>query len=348
MPLLTILIVKIGEPAIMGRLMATVSVPMILGPLFGPIIGGIIMKYLTWQWIFWVNVPVVLISIALALWKIPQFPASNPSAKMDFVGIGLLITFSSTIIYALVEGAQQTNFLNRTSDISYLVGLVSLIAYIVWAHFRGSRAVLPLDLFKISSFNAAGIGLFMSGTVLNGAMLLLPLYFQNILHMTVLTAALSLLPQGIGMLISRGVVGRLTDDIGAKYVVMVSVVITFLGTIPFYWFTRDTSYWLMALALFVRGIGAGRIMMPLMTDSYTDMSPVQIAPATMTSKMSTLTNQLHAGHYHVAPTALAGFVQTKVAQLQLNAYQTGFLVVSLAALLIIVPTLFLTNKMNQH
>ncbi|KLD58834.1 hypothetical protein WP50_23220 [Lactiplantibacillus plantarum] len=78
----------------MGQMMATVGLPMILGPLIGPVIGGIIIKFASWHWIFWINVPVVLISIALILWKMPNYPAQNRTAKMDFIGILLLIVSS--------------------------------------------------------------------------------------------------------------------------------------------------------------------------------------------------------------------------------------------------------------
>ncbi|WP_143805797.1 MFS transporter, partial [Oenococcus oeni] len=83
MPLLTTLLVQTAGQKVMGQMMATVGLPIIIGPLVGPIIGGIIIKYLSWQWIFWVNVPVAVISILLILWKMPSYPAQNKSAKMD-------------------------------------------------------------------------------------------------------------------------------------------------------------------------------------------------------------------------------------------------------------------------
>ncbi|WP_192935919.1 MFS transporter, partial [Oenococcus oeni] len=150
-------------------------------------------------------------------------------------------------------------------------GLALALLYVFWAMRIKDKAVLPLNLFKYRSFNGSVLGLLIAGTVLNGAMLALPLFFQEVRGMSVMMAGLALIPQGAGMLVSRTLTGKLTDKFGAKYVVLTSLIITFIGTIPFYWFNHETSYWIIALVLFVRGIGAGGILMPLMADSYTGM-----------------------------------------------------------------------------
>lgn len=369
MPLLTTLIVQTAGAAVMGQMMATVGLPMILGPLFGPIIGGVIIKFVSWRWIFWINVPVVLISILLIVTKMPHYPAQNRAAKLDLPGIILLITASSSIIYGMVQAAHRANFTNHTTLLYMVLGLVALLAYLWWGARRQGRAVLPLALFRFRSFNGAGIGLFMAGTVLNGAMLLLPLYFQNVRGMSVIAAALALLPQGIGMLVSRGITGRLTDQLGAKYVVLVSALIAGAGTLPFYWFDQHTAFWLIAGVLFIRGIGAGGIMMPLMADAYTGMQADQIPAATIgsriiqnigsafgsalvttvvmaysTSHVATFQAQLKAGHFQVAPAHSVAFTTAHLTAIRTAAFQNGFLLVTLAALALLLPTLLLTNK----
>ncbi|KRM06383.1 membrane-bound transporter [Liquorilactobacillus ghanensis DSM 18630] len=371
MPLLTTLLVQTAGAAVMGQMMATVGLPMILGPLIGPVIGGIIIKFASWHWIFWINVPVVLISLALIMWKMPHYPAQNRAAKMDFAGILLLIVASSAIIYSLVNVAHTNRFNNATSIKMLLLGAVALISYIAWAAWRQERAVVPLRLFKFPSFDGAGLGLFIAGTVLNGAMLLFPLYFQNVRGMSVISAALALLPQGLGMLFSRTLTGKLTDQIGAKYVVLGSVVITFIGTLPFYWLGQHTAYWLIVLILFIRGIGAGGILMPLMADAYTGMRPEQTPAATVgtriiqnigsafgsalittivtaysTHQVNVFKQHLKAGVYHVNPAHLQSFTVSHLQAIRLAAFQQGFLVIAVAALVIILPTLLLTNKLK--
>ena len=368
-PLLTTLLVQTAGAEVMGQMMATVGLPIILGPLVGPILGGIIIRYLSWQWIFWVNVPVAIIAIGLIIMKLPKFPAQNKSAKIDLVGILLLGGATSTIIYGVVEASKTASFNNQTTLLYIAAGIIMLILYVGWAVYKRADAVVPLELFKYRSFNGSMLGLMISGTLLNGAMLLLPLFFQNIAGMSVMMAGFALIPQGVGMLVSRSITGRLTDQIGAKYVVFVSALITFAGTIPFYWIDKSTSYWIVAIVLFIRGIGAGGILSPLMTDSYTGMNRVQIPAASIgsriiqnigsafgsalittavmsysNSQVNNFKDNLRNGHYHVQPEQMKAFRLQHMQIIQLHSFQFGFLVISIAALVILIPTILLTNK----
>ncbi|WP_175279884.1 MFS transporter [Secundilactobacillus collinoides] len=112
-PLLINLIVQLSGPEVLGQLMATVGLPIILGPLLGPVVGGVIIKFLSWHWIFWINVPITIMSVILIACKMPQFPPKDKQSKMDFVGIGLLVLLSSTVIYGVVEAGTKDTFLNR-------------------------------------------------------------------------------------------------------------------------------------------------------------------------------------------------------------------------------------------
>lgn len=370
-PLLINLIVQLAGTEVIGQLMATVGLPIILGPLLGPVIGGIIIKLLSWHWIFWVNVPITIISVILIDLKMPSFPPKKKNTQIDLVGIGLLVLISSSIIYGIVQASNKGTFSNRITTISCTFGIAAITIYVIWAIVQKNKVVLPLNLFKFHQFTGASIGIFISGLFLNGAMLLLPLYFQNVRHMSVIEAALALIPQGVSMLISRPFVGRLTDKIGAKYVALVSILITFLGTIPFFWFTQRTSYWIIAAVLFIRGFGAGGITMPLMADSYTGMNEVQIPAATIGSRIiqnvggafgsalittivtayakrrvKTFENGLKYKQYQGNAIQMKQLIQQHLAHISLESYQFGFLIISISAIIIILPTLLLSNKMS--
>ncbi|MFT8477420.1 MAG: MDR family MFS transporter [Liquorilactobacillus sp.] len=372
MPILTTLLVQTAGQKVMGQMMATVGLPMILGPLFGPILGGVIIKYLSWHWIFWINIPVGIISIILIIWKMPHYPAQNKAAKMDLVGIVLLAASTTAIIYGIVKASSTANFLNQKTLVFVSLGLILLILYIIWALIIKERVVLPLKLFTHNSFNGSAIGLFIAGTVLNGAMLLLPLFFQDIRNMSVMMAGLALIPQGLGMLISRPLTGKLTDSIGAKYVVMGSLLITFVGTLPFYWIDDTTSYWIIAVILFIRGIGAGGIFMPLMADAYTGMENSQIPAASIGSRIiqnigsafgsalittlvtayasSNITSFKHSlatNKFHGSPEYMKMFLQHHLELIKVHSFQYGFMVISIAALLIALPAMLLTNRMGK-
>ena len=125
-------------------------------------------------------------------------------------------------------------------------------------------ALVDLRLLRHWSLASASLLLFLSGITLYGAMLLMPLYFQEVRGTTVLQAGLLLIPQGLGTLASRSLSGRLSDTLGARWLAVVGFLIVLLGTLPFAFADAGTSPWVLMAALFVRGVGLGAVTVPLM------------------------------------------------------------------------------------
>ncbi|MFB9278080.1 MDR family MFS transporter [Cohnella cellulosilytica] len=343
-PLLTTLLVQTAGQNNMGKLMAIVGLPIILGPILGPVIGGLIAEYVSWRWIFFVNVPVGLIAMYFIRMKLPRFPASDRRAALDWIGILLLGGLSASSIYGISQAASGSGFGNAATIGFLASGVVLTVVYVLYALARPAKAIVPLRLLRFRSFTASVFALFLAGTGMNGAMLLLPLFFQNIRHDTVILAALSLVPQGLGMLLARPLIGTLTDRIGAKIVVLCALAITLVGTIPFVWFSAGVPYWVIGVVLFVRGIGIGGITIPVMTDAYTGLSRQQIPQASVATRI--IQNIGGAFGSAVLATVVANQMNQAVPDLAhpASAYQTGFLVASAVTAVMVVPALFLTNK----
>jgi MFS family permease len=98
-----------------------------------------------------------------------------------------------------------------------------------------------------------------------------PLYFQQVRGQSALAAGLLLAPQGVGVLLSRGVAGKLTDKIGARWIAFTGLVVVMLATIPFALAGADTAEWLLIVALVARGIGLGAVTIPVMATAYTGL-----------------------------------------------------------------------------
>lgn len=342
-PLLTTLLVDLAGSAAMGRLMAVVGLPIMLGPILGPVIGGIVLEYASWRWIFYINVPIVILATILIAWKLPTFEAKNRQARFDVVGVTLLAAISSTIIYGIVQASTKGDFTNASTVAYVLVGIALMVVYGVYAHFKGEHAILPIRLFTRKNFTAAMVGMVVGGVATNGAMLLLPLFFQNLRGDSVIVAGLSLIPQGVGMLVARPIVGKLIDRIGARYVTIVSLAITLVGTIPFAYFDGKTAYWLVAVILFVRGIGAGGILSPLMTDAFVGGDKRDSGAISVASR--TFQNIGGAFGSAVIATIVAGYMTTHTSIAA--GYQTGFAWTAGLSLLIIIPAVFLTNHLSK-
>ncbi|AZN38817.1 MDR family MFS transporter [Paenibacillus albus] len=346
-PLLTTLLIQVAGQERLGRLMSIVGMPIVLGPILGPVIGGVLVDYLSWHWIFFVNVPIVIITLYFIYKKLPSFPPANQHAKLDWFGILTLGGMSVSFIYGISAAAQMAGF-NNTETITYIiVGALLTIIYVIYALRNEKSVIVPLNLFKHKSFTAAFCGLFLAGIGTNGPMLLLPLFFQNVRHDSIIVAALSLIPQGVGMLLVRPLIGKLIDRIGASIVVIISIAISLIGTIPFIWVDQSTNYWILALILLVRGIGVGGVAIPLMSDAYTGLAKVQIPQASVGTRII----QNIGGAFGSAVLATLVVSQMNHATPDVShltsAYQFGFLTASILMVLMIVPALFLTNKLTS-
>ncbi|MCP2338611.1 MDR family MFS transporter [Actinomadura rupiterrae] len=252
-------------PRRMGRVMSIVGVPMLLGPVFGPVIGGYLVERADWRWIFFVNLPVGALALLLAWWKIPGGRPREDGAALDLRGMLLLSPGFVLLIYGLSRASGGGGF-GQASTIAWLAtGGVLVAAFIAHAALRGDRALIDVRLYRDRTYATASAVAFLVGTVLLGSMLLIPLYYQVGRGEGALAAGLLMAPQGLGAAVSMPFAGMLTDRLGAGRVVPVGVVVLTLGTVPFTQVHADTSFWLLGAAMFVRGLGIGATMMPSMS-----------------------------------------------------------------------------------
>ncbi len=344
MTLVTTLTVEVAGRERMGRLMSTVGLPMVLGPILGPVIGAVIVQFLSWRYIFFVNVPIGILAITLMVLKLPNFTPANIKAKFDFIGIILLGAASAALIYGITKAAKSASFNNGTTIAFIAVGFAILAIYMIYAAIKKEQANLPLHLFKLKNFSAVMVGLFLAGIATNGPMLLLPLFFQNIKGFSVLNAGLILIPQGIGMLVARPLIGKLTDKLGARNVVLASLALAIIGTTPFVFFNEASSLIVVSVVLFIRGIGIGGVTIPMMTDAYTGMVKQEIAQASVGTRL--VQNIGGAFGSAVLATVVSLSIQGKTPTIPLmtTAYHDGFMLALVLSLVLLLPSLFLTNK----
>jgi predicted MFS family arabinose efflux permease len=125
----------------------------------------------------------------------------------------------------------------------------------------------------------------LSGFVLNGGMFLLPSYYQQVREESIIFAGLSLIPQGVGMLLSRSWAGKLFDRIGARVVVIASLAVTMVDTVPFVFANANTNQILLIVALLIRGAGLGGLLIPIMSSAYIGLAKNQVPDASITTKI---------------------------------------------------------------
>jgi len=319
-PLITTLIVQVAGSQGLGKLMAIVGMPAVLIPILGPTIGGYLIEVGNWHWIFLINIPIVLISLALLTWKMPSFPAPKAGKHLDLPSLILLAGLFTAAIIGITRFSTGATFTSAKVLTPLLLALALLIGYVLYAWLRPQKALVSLQLFKAPTFAASTLILMLSGIAVNGAMFLLPLYLQNSRGLSVVWSGTYLIAQGVGLLVSRSQIGKLTDSIGARWVVLGAIVVAIAGTLPFVFFTAKTSTWLVLAVLFVRGIGQGGLTIPVMADCYTGLPKQLIAEATTATRML----QNIGGAMGTA--VLATIIQHELPSVGLNAaYQTAFM-----------------------
>lgn len=343
-PLMSTLLVKTAGQENLGKVMAIVSTPMIFGPILGPVLGGFIVQGASWHWIFFINVFIVAIAVPLMLRSIPDFAPFNKDSGLDVIGIIVLSLISAALIYGITKAADHAAFTNRESMLWVGIGLIFAIVYFVYNRIRNNRTVLPLNLFAHKSFSVASIGLFLANIAILGPMLILPLFFQTFRHFTAIEAALALIPQGVGMLVTRPLIGKMIDKIGAKSVVLVSLVLSLLGSVPLIFVTGHTRMIWISLILFIRGTGVGGVMLPLTSDAYTGLNDTQLPEAGV--GINIIENLGSSFGSAVIATVVATVAQGLHPSLagSLQGYHAGFLVSAVVLALVFVPGLFLTHK----
>ncbi|MEJ3750470.1 MDR family MFS transporter [Actinomycetes bacterium KLBMP 9797] len=285
-PIMQTLLVQAANGRPLGKLMATVGMPALLGPILGPVVGGLIVGHASWRWIFYVNLPLCLVAIALAWWGLPRDDAARTAYRLDIAGLALLSPALAAGILGLSQVAVHGGF-GYAEVVAPLAASAALLVAFT-AHTLRTRAVPVVDLrlFRVPSFRAATALLFLSGLSLYGAMLLLPLYYQRSRGASVVAAGLLLAPQGLGSLLTRSWFGRLTDRIGARPVVLGGVAVTVLGTLPFVFAGPRTAAWPLALALLVRGAGLGGAMLAVMAAAFDGLDRAQVPHASSATRIA--------------------------------------------------------------
>jgi len=278
MPTGMIILARAAGPQQMGRMFSVIGVPMVLAPVFGPVLGGLLVEHVGWRWIFFVNLPVGIAAVALALRFLPSGHAEE-AGPFDWLGLALLSIGLPTITYGLAEAGSGAGFGSPRAFVPMLAGVL-LTALFVGHSLRSSHPLLNVRLYANRAFAAASATTFCLGATLFGAMILLPLYFQIVRHDSVVQTGLLLVPQSLGAAAAMPFSGRLTDRFGGGPIALAGVILTALTTLPFVFVDEATSYWLIEASLLLRGLGIGFAMMPAMSAAYAVLKPEQIADAT--------------------------------------------------------------------
>jgi len=275
MPLGMTIMTRAAGPARMGRLMAILGVPMLLGPIFGPILGGYLIDNYSWHWIFLINVPIGIIAITYA-WFVLASDRPTPSESFDWVGAALMSPGLAMFLYGVSSIPGEGTFFSFKVIFWGTLGLLMIMAFVFWS-FRTKHPLLDLRLFANRNLSVSVITMFLFAAAFFGGLLLVPTYFQQVRGETPLQAGWLMAAQGVGAMVTMPIAGALMDRLPVGRIVPFGLVLIIGGMYALTQLTATTPYSQILPVLFIMGMGMGATMMPLMTSALKTLKSHDVA-----------------------------------------------------------------------
>nr|WSX50586.1 DHA2 family efflux MFS transporter permease subunit [Streptomyces sp. NBC_00974] len=278
MPVGMAMVMRAADPARLGRVMALLGLPIVVGPVLGPVLGGWLIDAVSWQWIFLVNLPVGAAALALAA-KLLQpdgprggapatlaAPAAPATPRLDVPGLLMLSPGLALLLFGLARGAERGSFAAPGALLPTLTGL-ALVAAFARRALTAREPLLDLRLLRERTFGV-GIGtlaLFTCGYF--GSMLLAPMYWQQARGLSATAAGLLGAPTGLAVGLTMQIASRRVDEVSPRRLIRTGIALGALGMAltALQVGSPDVAAWRVVAASVVMGIGTGMVLLPTMT-----------------------------------------------------------------------------------
>src|ERR1700678_3384884 len=259
----------------MARLMGYAAVPILMGPIFGPVLAGAILQHASWRWLFLVNVPVGVLAIVLAVLFLPNDREETRSRELDLPGFALLSPGLVLFLYG------SDHLVERIGLPALLVSIVLLAAFFRMAIRKGDKALIDLQLFKRKTFSTSATTQFMTNGISFAGQMLIPIYLIRACGKSPSATGWLLAPLGVGMICSYPWIGALTQRFGIRKVSAGGAFLAFAATLAFIWLaSHGLVPTVLACALFVRGIGLSAVGIPSISAAYASVRTQDLPMAT--------------------------------------------------------------------
>ena len=259
----------------MARIIGYAAVPVMLGPILGPVIAGAILQHASWRWLFLVNLPVGALAILLAILFLPNEREEIRSRELDLSGLALLSPGLVLFLYG-------SDHLGERIGLAALLVSVALIAFFFrMAGRKGDRALIDLRLFRSRTFSASATTQFMSNGISFAGQMLIPIYLIRGGGQSPSATGWLLAPLGLGMICSYPWMGALTQRFGIRTVSAGGALLAFAATLPFLYLTsHGLVLAVLACALFLRGVGLSAVGIPSISAAYASIRKRDLPMAT--------------------------------------------------------------------
>jgi EmrB/QacA subfamily drug resistance transporter len=267
------------SPRERGRYMGLFGAMFAVATVIGPLIGGLCVDYLSWRWVFYINLPLGILALFVTGAVLPGH-LRKVRHRIEYLGTVLLAGSATSLIIFASLGGVSWAWGSAPSILTAVLGVVLAVAFL-FAERSAIEPVIPLQLFRVRVFNAASAIGFVMGFAMFGALTFLPLFLQNVKGVSPTSSGLRILPLMLGMLAASVTSGRLVTRWGRyKVFPVVGSAMMTLGAYLLSFIDASLNSWLLALYMFIFGVGMGLIMQVLVVAVQNAVSYKELGVAT--------------------------------------------------------------------
>ncbi len=263
-----------------GMAMAIFGIGVMVGPIVGPVMGGWITDNWSWNWIFYINIPIGIISVLMIMLFIQDPPyLKRIREKIDYMGMALIVVGIGCLQVVLDKGQREDWFSSAFITRLAIISVVCLTVFVFW-ELRRREPILNLREFKDVSFSSANVIQCVSFFVLFGSILLLPLFVQQLLGYNAFLAGMALAPGGIATLFSMPIAGKLIQKVNPKAVLATGLLMAAYSIYTMSRFNLYIDFETVAFSRILMGFGMGLIFVPLASMAFSTIKKEEMGNAT--------------------------------------------------------------------
>ncbi|MDQ8733277.1 MDR family MFS transporter [Paenibacillus sp. LHD-38] len=276
---------RLSPPGKQGAVMGMIGIPMLLAPALGPVVAGWLVDYVSWHWIFIINLPIGVIAVIVGIRTLPKVERKRVPS-LDFLGMIFAPLAFAMLAYGVSsaggEGGAGSGWTSPEALIGMIVGGIALIIFII-VELSRKEPLLELRVFKSSNFTRGIILQWIVQIALFGTLFLIPIFLQIAKGYSAFDTGLILLPQALAAGIFMPIGGKLFDRFGARPIVITGLAIVTVAGFILSQISAETTLLTLMIPIAMLGAGMGLSMMPLNTHI------MQSAPKELVSRVTSLT-----------------------------------------------------------
>ena len=269
-PVGTAMLFRAFPPAERAQAGALLTIPTVVAPASGPVLGGYLVEFHSWHWIFWINVPIGILGLLFAGLYLRE-EKQEDAGRFDAPGFVLSAAGLASLLYALAEAGSQ-GFESTRVLLFGFAGIALLVSFAT-VELRSPQPMIDVRLLSNKLFRATNTVQLFGFAGLMGALFLLPLLLQSEMGLSPFQSGLTTFPQAIGVVLMAQVAGRLYGSVGPRRLMMAGTFGVMLATLCFLAVGLETSQWWIRLIMLFRGMSFALMLVSLQTATYATIRP---------------------------------------------------------------------------